>query len=157
MRKFMFVVASAVMCGVFATASLVAQEKTAPAKGQAGQVNAATPDAKRLGTLAITGNFSQGYYCTTVTPNVHVLGWVPSGLRIVIQFDHLEGGDPIATLTAVRMAGLSVGQEWFLSDDQGGNLNPEFDVSRSYNATYILTVSEAFERPVCYSYKMWIL
>ena len=157
MRKFMFVVASAVMCGVFATASLVAQEKTAPAKGQAGQVNAATPDPARLMPKAITGNWATGWHCMNVTPDVHDLGWVPGGRRVVIQFERQDGSDPIAVLTTVRVEGIAAPNvDSVYSDDTGGNLNPEFDVTRAYNANYILTVGAAVGSGACYAYKMWL-
>ena len=120
--------------------------------GAAGRV-----DAAQLLPRAIDDDHGQGYYCTYVTPSVHHLGTMNANYGVVIDFEAIGGTDPIAILTTLKINGTDVGAENAASDDDGGELNPRFEVRRNYKATYILTVGSATADPACYAYRMRIV
>lgn len=135
-----------------------AEEGQKKVKGQRTLVGAAgvvsTSGDERFTPLAIDGNAYQGVYCTSTTSNVHHLGTVPANWGVIIDFESGSNSDPIAILTTVKMNGLDVGAEVGASDDEGGNLNPRFELRRAYQADYILTVASADADEACYAYRM---
>ncbi|OFW44453.1 MAG: hypothetical protein A3J29_07560 [Acidobacteria bacterium RIFCSPLOWO2_12_FULL_67_14b] len=129
--------------------------RAAAAAGAAGAV--AGPRALINRPLVIDGDDAQGFYCALSMPNVHYLGTLPPNTGVKIDFESTDNSDPIAVLTTVKLEGTSVGAENVASDDDGGQLNPRFELRRSYWATYILTVSSADDDEACYAYRMrWV-
>ena len=133
----------------------VKSSRTTSVTGAAGAVSGAKGLISR--PRAIDNDDGQGFYCSLSTPNVHYLGTLPPNTGVRIDFDSTDTSDPIAILTTVKMEGLDIGAEIVGSDDEGGQLNPRFELRRPYWATYILTVSTADEDEACYAYRMRIL
>ena len=79
---------------------------------------------------------------------------MPPNVGVVIDFESDDTSDPIAVLTTVRIEGTTVGAENVASDDDGGDLNPRFELRRSYFSTYVLTVATADDDEACYAYRM---
>src|SRR5687768_17910006 len=65
-----------------------------------------------------------------------------------------RSSDPIAVLSTIKIEGTDVGAENLSSDDEGGDLNPRFELRRPYFATYVLTVGSADDDEACYAYRM---
>lgn len=126
--------------------------RTAADLGAAGAV--AGPPRLASRSLSIDDNDANGFFCAGSLPNVHYLGTVPPNTGVRIDFESVESADPIAVLTTVKIEGESVGAENLSSDDEGGDLNPRFELRRSYFATYILTVGTANDNESCYAYRM---
>lgn len=130
-----------------------AKGQRAPAvSGAAGAVSSAKTTTFR--PRAIDSDAFQGVYCTGTTPIVHQLGTLPPDAGVIIDFESDENADPIAVLAAIKTNGLEVGVESTSSDDEGGDLNPRFDVRRPYRATYVLTVASADEDEACYAFRV---
>jgi hypothetical protein len=126
-----------------------------PATGAAGAV--AGKSTKGVLPSAIDDNDFQGVFCALDTPNVHWLGTVPPGWQVTIDFDSDDTSDPIAILTTLKINGTDIGAEVGGSDDDGGNLNPRFDLRRPYQATYVLTVGTAdATEEACYAFRVRI-
>ena len=126
--------------------------RAAAAAGAAGAV--AGPKALALKPLAIDDDDANGFYCTGSLPNVHYLGTLPPNTGVRIDFESTDTSDPIAILSTLKLEGTSVGGEIISSDDDGGELNPRFEVRRSYWATYVITVGAADDDEACYAYRM---
>lgn len=122
--------------------------------GAAGQASA--PRAAAVRPLAIDSDATSGIYCAGSTPVVHSLGTVPAGYAVIIDFDSDDTSDPIAILTTLKIDGTDLGAEAASSDDEGGDLNPRFELRRPYTATYILTVGSADEDEACYTFRVRI-
>jgi hypothetical protein len=127
--------------------------RTTASAGMAGAVSGAR-NASR--PTAIDDDDGQGFYCALSTPNVHHLGTLPPNFGVTIDFESTDTSDPIAILTTIKMDGTDIGAENVGSDDEGGLLNPRFELRRPYWATYILTVGSADEDEACYAYRMRI-
>ncbi len=140
--------------GDAATASKKTKGQRAQVAGAAGAVSSTRGTFK---PLEIIGDAAQGVYCTSITPNVHHLGTLPPNVAVILDFESDDTSDPIAILTSVKTDGVDVSAEHQTSDDEGGNLNPRFDVRRPYRATYILTVATADDVEACYAYRMRII
>lgn len=87
-------------------------------------------------------------------PNAHYLGTVPPNTGVRIDFENFDESDPIAVLSTIKIEGTDVGAEHTSSDDEGGDLNPRFELRRSYWATYVLTVGTADDNETCYAYRV---
>jgi hypothetical protein len=122
--------------------------------GAAGQASATRAAGAR--PLAIDSDASSGIYCAASTPVVHSLGTVPAGFAAIIDFESDDTSDPIAILTTLKIDGTDVGAELASSDDQGGDLNPRFELRRPYTATYVLTVGSADDDEACYTFRVRI-
>jgi hypothetical protein len=104
---------------------------------------------------AIDDHDRLGYFCAYLTPNVHYLGTIGAGTGVIVEFNRMEDSDPIAVLSTLKVMALDVGAENAASDDDGGNLNPRFELRRNYQATYVLTVGSAdYEEPACYQFRV---
>jgi hypothetical protein len=145
-------VAFALGVAIGSAGQLKKSKGTTAAPGAAGRVDAATSLPR-----AIDDNHGQGYYCSYATPLVHHLGTMNANWGVVIDFEAIGDTDPIAILTTLKIDGTDVGAENAASDDEGGGLNPRFEVRRNYKATYILTVGSATGDPACYAYRMRIV
>lgn len=144
----------AALPGDAATARKKVKGQRVQVAGAAGAVSSARATFK---PRAIEGDAFQGVYCTGTTPNVHQIGTLPAGAGAIIDFDSDDFSDPIAILTTLKTDGTDVGAENQASDDDGGNLNPRFELRRPYRATYVLTVATADEDEACYAYRMRVL
>ena len=129
--------------------------RAAAALGAAGTIGGPARLANR--SLRIDDDDANGFYCAGSLPNVHYLGTVPPNTGIRIDFESDDTSDPIAVLSTIKIEGTSVGAENVSSDDEGGDLNPRFEVRRSYFATYVLTVGTADDDEACYAYRMRFL
>jgi hypothetical protein len=127
-------------------------QRSQAASGAAGAVSSSR--ATTFKPRAIEGDAFQGVFCTGTTPNVHQLGTLPAGAGAIIDFDSDDNSDPIAILTTLKTDGTDVGAENQGSDDDGGDLNPRFELRRPYRATYVLTVASADEDEACYAFRM---
>ena len=126
--------------------------RAAAALGAAGAI--AGPPRLRSGSLAIDNNDANGFFCAGSMPNVHYLGTLPPNIGARIDFESDPTSDPIAVLSTIRIEGTNVGAENLSSDDEGGDLNPRFELRRSYWATYVLTVGTADDEEACYAYRL---
>jgi hypothetical protein len=126
--------------------------RAAAAAGAAGAVAGPSRFASR--PMAIDDQDANGVFCSLSVPNVHYLGTVPPNFGVVIDFDSDDTSDPIAVLTTVKIEGTSVAAENQASDDEGGNLNPRFEMRKNYLASYILTVGTADDDEACYFYRV---
>lgn len=124
--------------------------RAAAALGAAGTI--AGP--ARLRTLAIDSDDANGFFCAGSTPYVHYLGTLPPNTGVRIDFESTDTSDPIAVLSTIRIEGTNVGAEFVSSDDEGGELNPRFELRRSYWATYVLSVGTADDDEACYAYRV---
>jgi len=122
------------------------------AAGLAGTIEG--PRAMLNRPSAIDNDDAQGFYCALSMPNVHYLGTLPPNTGVRIDFESTTTSDPIAVLSTVKMEGTSLGGEIVGSDDEGGELNPRFELRRGYWATYILTVGSADDDEACYAFRM---
>lgn len=129
--------------------------RAAAAAGAAGAVSGPSRFANH--PLAIDDNDYNGVFCALSVPNVHYLGTLPANTGVRIDFESDETSDPIAVLTTVKIEGTSVGAENLASDDEGGDLNPRFELRRSYLSTYILSVGTADDDEACYAYRVRII
>jgi hypothetical protein len=127
-------------------------QRAGATSGAAGAVS--SPRASTFTPRDIDGDAFQGVFCTGTTPNVHQLGTLPAGTGAIIDFDSDDNSDPIAILTTLKTDGTDIGAENQGSDDEGGNLNPRFELRRPYRATYVLTVATADEDQACYAFRM---
>ncbi len=122
------------------------------AAGMAGTI--AGPRAMLNRPTAIDNDDAQGFYCALSMPNVHYLGTLPPNTGVRVDFESTSTSDPIAVLSTVKMEGTNLGGEIVGSDDEGGDLNPRFELRRAYWATYILTVGSADDDEACYAFRM---
>jgi hypothetical protein len=129
--------------------------RAAAAAGAAGAV--AGPSRFASHPMAIDDNDYSGVYCALSVPNVHYLGTLAPNTGVRIDFESDDTSDPVAVLTTVKIEGTSVGAENVASDDEGGNLNPRFELRKSYLATYVLTVGSADDDEACYVYRIRIV
>jgi hypothetical protein len=123
--------------------------------GAAGAI--AGPARLRSRALAIDDTDANGVFCSLTLPNVHYLGTLPPNTGVRIDFENFDESDPIAVLSTIKMEGSSVGAENISSDDEGGELNPRFEIRRSYWATYVLTVGTADDSETCYAYRFRVV
>lgn len=126
--------------------------RAAAAAGAAGAV--AGPSRFANHPLVINDQDANGVFCSMSVPNVHYLGTLPPNSGVIIDFESNDTSDPIAVLTTIKIEGTSVGAENAASDDEGGDLNPRFEMRKSYFATYILTVGSADDNEACYFYRV---
>ena len=126
--------------------------RAAAALGAAGAISG--PARLRSGSLTIDDNDANGFFCAGSTPNVHYLGTLPPNIGVRIDFESEETSDPIAVLSTIKIEGTDVGAENLSSDDEGGDLNPRFELRRSYWATYVLSVGTADDDEACYAYRV---
>ena len=129
--------------------------RAAAALGAAGTI--AGPARLRSGSLAIDDNDANGFFCAGSTPNVHYLGTLPPNTGVRIEFESDDTSDPVAVLSTIRIEGTNVGAEFVSSDDEGGDLNPRFELRRSYWATYVLSVGTADDDEACYAYRFRVV
>ena len=129
--------------------------RAAAASGAAGTI--AGPARLRSGSLAIDDNDANGFFCAGTTPNVHYLGTLPPNTGVRIDFESTDTSDPVAVLSTIRIEGTNVGAEFLSSDDEGGDLNPRFELRRSYWATYVLSVGTADDDEACYAYRIRVV
>lgn len=129
--------------------------RAAAAAGAAGAVSGPSRFANH--PMAIDDNDYSGVFCAHSVPNVHYLGTLAPNTGIRIDFESDDTSDPIAVLTTVKIEGTSVGAENAASDDEGGNLNPRFEMRKSYLASYVLTVGTADDDEACYVYRVRIV
>lgn len=156
------VLASVLVLGVtVAIGALDAAQTTKKVKRQssraaadAGAAGAVSGPKALIRPLAIDDDDAQGFFCALSAPNVHYLGTLPPNTGVRIDFESTSTSDPIAVLSTVKMEGTSLGGEIVGSDDEGGQLNPRFELRRGYWATYILTVGSADDDEACYAYRM---
>ena len=125
--------------------------RAAASLGAAGAIPG--PARFRNGSLAIDNNDANGLFCTGSTPNVHYLGTLPPNTGVRIDFESDDTSDPVAVLSTIKIEGTDVGAEFVSSDDEGGDLNPRFELRRSYWATYVLSVGTADDTEACYAYR----
>lgn len=158
-RVFAACVVAAVTLGVEGIGASQTQRKVkskssrgAAALGAAGAIQGPARATNR--SLRIDDADANGFFCSYSLPNVHYLGTVPPNVGVVIDFESDDTSDPIAVLTTVRIEGTTVGAENVASDDDGGDLNPRFELRRSYFSTYVLTVATADDDEACYAYRM---
>lgn len=149
---------------VFAIATLaLAQSTNAPKRkkvptgtGRAGVVSVTAPSRVSL-PRSIAGDLSEGIHCVIgELMNVHPLGLIPGGLVIEVDFESGEESDPIATMSSIQYKDGQAGGERMNSDDEGGDLNPRFRITKDYDANWVLTVGTADGGVACYSYKVTI-
>lgn len=126
--------------------------RAAAAVGAAGAVGG--PARLGNGSLRIDDDDANGFFCTRTVSNVHYLGTLPPNTGVRIDFESDESSDPIAVLSTIKIEGTDVGAENLSSDDEGGDLNPRFELRPSYWATYVLTVGSADDDEACYAYRM---
>ena len=126
--------------------------RAAAALGAAGTI--AGPARLRSGSL---DNDANGFFCAGTTPNVHYLGTLPPNTGVRIDFESTDTSDPVAVLSTIRIEGTNVGAEFLSSDDEGGDLNPRFELRRSYWATYVLSVGTADDDEACYAYRIRVV
>ena len=107
--------------------------------------------------IAIDNNDANGFFCAGTTPNVHYLGTLPPNIGVRIDFESTDTSDPVAVLSTIRIEGTNVGAEFQSSDDEGGDLNPRFELRRSYWATYVLSVGTADDDEACYAYRVRVV
>jgi hypothetical protein len=123
--------------------------------GRAGAVDPARPRVPDAGKMAINGAFGYGLACAvSELANVHPIGLVPANTTITIEFWSDEESDPIAALHSVQFKDFAAGGERFTSDDEGGELNPYFQLQKDYTANWVLTVGAADGGVACYTYKV---
>ena len=107
---------------------------------------------------AITNGLGAGFFCVSApAANVHNLGWLSANSRFRVEFESTSTSDPIATLSAHNFNGAEATGEMSWSDDEGGQLNPKFELSKPYHASWVLTVSSADGDPACYTYRLTVL
>jgi len=126
--------------------------RAAAAAGGAGAVGG--PARLGNGLLSIDNDDANGFFCTGTLANVHYLGTLPPNVGVRIDFESDDTSDPIAVLSTIKIEGTDVGAENLSSDDEGGDLNPRFELRRPYFATYVLTVGSADDDEACYAYRM---
>ena len=129
--------------------------RAAAALGAAGAISG--PAGLRNGSLTIDDDDANGFFCAGTLPNVHYLGTLPPNIGVRIDFESTDTSDPIAVLSTVRIEGTNVGAESVSSDDEGGDLNPRFELRRSYWATYVLSVGTADDDEACYAYRLRVV
>jgi hypothetical protein len=158
-RVFAACVVAAVTLGVGGLGASQTQRKVkskssrgAAALGAAGTIQGPAHFTNR--SLRIDDDDANGFFCSQSLPNVHYLGTLPPNIGVRIDFESDDTSDPIAVLTTVKIEGTSVSAESQASDDEGGDLNPRFELRRSYFATYVLTVGTADDDEACYAYRM---
>lgn len=157
-RLFVACAVAAVTLGVGTVDATQSQRKVkskssraAAALGAAGAVSG--PARLKNRSLAIDDSDANGFFCALSMPNVHYLGTLPPNIGVRIDFESDDTSDPIAVLSTIRIEGTTVGAENLSSDDEGGDLNPRFELRRSYWATYVLTVGTADDDEACYAYR----
>jgi hypothetical protein len=108
---------------------------------------------------AIANGLGAGFFCVSAPgANVHNLGWLSANTTFRIEFESTSTSDPIAILASNRFAGANAtGSEIMSSDDDGGALNPRFEVTKPYHATWVLSVSSADDDPACYTYRLTVV
>jgi hypothetical protein len=126
--------------------------RTAADRGAAGAIAGPARFANR--SLRIDDSDVNGVFCSLTVPNVHYLGTLPPNTGVRIDFESFDESDPIAVLSTIKIEGTSVGAENLSSDDEGGDLNPRFELRRSYWATYVLAVGTADDSEACYAYRV---
>jgi len=126
--------------------------RAAAAAGAAGAIGG--PARLGNGSLSIDNDDANGFFCTGTLANVHYLGTLPPNVGVRIDFESDDTSDPIAVLSTIKIEGTDVGAENLSSDDEGGDLNPRFELRRPYFATYVLTVGSADDDEACYAYRM---
>jgi hypothetical protein len=129
--------------------------RAAAAAGAAGAISGPSRFANR--PFVIDDNDFNGVFCSQSVPNVHYLGTVTPNTGIRIDFESDDTSDPIAVLTTIKIEGTNVGAENQASDDEGGDLNPRFEMRKSYMASYILTVGTADNDEACYAYRVRVV
>ena len=144
-----------VLAMVLASVPAVALAQTTPAKGP----KKMTPSA--IETQAISGQASSGRNCVGPSgANVHSIGWVPSGSRVVISFS--SDFDPVGAATITQLGSEAPDRvaraAYYADDDSGGNLEPQIQFTSTFSGTVVLHVSKfsAERNSGCYFYKVEI-
>lgn len=157
-RVFVACVVAAVTLGVGILDATQSQRKVKSKSSRAaaslGAAGAIAGPARLNRTLRIDDSDANGFFCAGSLPNVHYLGTLPPNTGVRIDFESIENADPVAVLSTIKMEGTDVGAENTSSDDEGGDLNPRFELRRSYWATYVLTVGAADDDEACYAYRV---
>ena len=130
------------------------KSKSSRAAAALGAAGAVAGPARFNRSLNIDDNDANGFFCALTMPNVHYLGTLPPNIGVRIDFESDATSDPIAVLSTIKIEGSDVGAENTSSDDEGGDLNPRFELRRSYWATYVLTVGTADDDEACYAYRV---
>ena len=89
--------------------------------------------------------------------NVHNLGWFSAGTVFRIEFESTSTSDPQAILISNTFQNRKGEGELVWSDDEGGQMNPYFQVTKPYHAAWILSVTSADSDPACYTYRVTVV
>ena len=134
-----------------AMAQLPRAESRTPGSARASLV--AKLEASKMRPRTIVGDLAEGVHC--VVPemaNVHYFGFLPAGTLIEIEFESNDDADLIATLSSHQFKDGQAGGERFNSNDDGGDRNPRFSLTKDYDASWVLVVGVANQEPACYVY-----
>lgn len=114
------------------------------------------------GPRASIGGGSNGIYCPDLADDaigVHDLGWIPSGMNVVVTVDANSNNsfDPVAAVVVAALgekAGNTVKTTTFYDNDSGGDKDARVSFTTPQAGTYLLLVTDyTGKSPGCYRYQ----